>query len=399
LFGKAFELTRSKYVERPDDRKLVQSAINGMLMGLDPHSAYLDANAYRELEAQTRGEFGGVGIELTIRDGRLKVIAPIDGTPAAKAGILSGDLVTEVDGRRTKGLALDEAVKRMRGPIGTKVRLEIVRQGAERPIDVVLVREIIQVHAVSYRPEGDDIGYIRISLFNEHAVGELQHAIADLRSVIGEDKLRGYILDLRNNPGGLFDEAVGVANAFLARGEIVTTRGRNAEDSEHYAAASIAGDFAMGKPLIALVNGGSASASEIVAGALQDHRRASIVGTRSFGKGSVQSIISLGAGNGALRLTTARYFTPSGRSIQAQGIVPDIEVMQDIPTDVNAARVVTSEAALEGHLKVVEGAEEHGSQSYVPSDPKDDKALQMADNLLRGTGPKFPASARRISEN
>lgn len=287
----------------------------------------------------------------------------------------------------------------MRGPNDSKVRLRILRQGLDQPIDITLVREIIHVHAVTSRPEGDDIGYIRISQFNSHATDELKDAIASLQRAITEDKLRGYILDLRNNPGGLLDEAVSASNAFMVRGEIVSTRGRESQDNERFVATPGRGDLTKGKSLIVLINGGSASASEIVAGALQDHKRATILGTRSFGKGSVQTIIPLAGGNGALRLTTSRYFTPSGRSIQAQGIVPDIEVLQDVPADSNEVKKVRSEATLEGHLSAPDGTEEHGSQSYIPPDPKDDKALHMAEDLLRGVAhdPAFPPSARQAA--
>jgi carboxyl-terminal processing protease len=393
LFGIIFDLVRAHYAEKPDDHKLVESAINGMLNGLDPHSSYMDPKNFREMQVQTRGEFGGLGIEVTMEDGLIKVVSPIDDTPAAKAGILSNDLIVELDGKPVKGLSLQEAVDKMRGPINTQIRLKIVRKGQENPIDVTLTRETVRVRTVRARKEGDDVAYIRITQFNEQATDELKKAIKDLPAV------KGYIIDLRNNPGGLLDQAVSVSSAFMERGEIVSLRGRDPQEAQRYDAKPNPGDLTKGKPVIVLINGGSASASEIVAGALQDHKRATIVGTRTFGKGSVQTIIPLGSGNGALRLTTARYFTPSGRSIHATGISPDIEVLQDVPADVKAPTDTTSEATLRGHLKA-EGDEQKGSQSYVPTDPKDDKALHLALDLLRGStkNPAFPPDPNKAAQ-
>jgi len=390
LFGRIYELVRSRYVEQPADSKLIESAVNGMLNGLDPHSSYMDAKSFRDMEVETSGEFGGLGIEVTLEDGYVKVVTPIDDTPAAKAGILSGDVITQLDGQPVKGLTINQAVDRMRGPVNSKIRLQITRKGIDKPIEVTLVRQTIKVRSVNHRVEGDDIGYVRITQFNAQAGDELKKAIGDIAAKIPEDKLKGYVLDLRNNPGGLLDQAIAVSNAFLSRGEIVSTRGRDPEDMERFDAKRTGGDLTKGKPLVVLVNGGSASASEIVAGALQDHKRATILGTRSFGKGSVQTIMALGDA-GALRLTTARYFTPSGRSIQAQGITPDIEVLQDVPDDLKGSQDRMSEASLRGHLKA-QGDEQTGSQSYVPADPKNDKALHMADDLLRGvtTNAAFP---------
>jgi carboxyl-terminal processing protease len=398
LFGHAFELVRRKYVDRPDDAKLIQSAVKGMLAGLDPHSSYMDAKRFREMEIQTRGEFGGLGIEVTMEDGLVKVVTPIDGTPAARAGIQSGDIITDVDGQPLKRLLLDDAVDKMRGPIDSKVRLRIIREGSNQPIEMTLVRQLIQLASVKHRMEGDDIGYIRITQFDGRTSAELKRAIVAVRLEIPANRLRGYILDLRNNPGGLLDEAIAVSNVFLNQGEIASTRGRAPDATERFVAKPMGGDLASGKPLIVLVNGGSASSSEIVAGALQDRKRATIIGTRTFGKGSVQSIIPLGGSDGALRLTTARYFTPSGRSIQAQGIVPDVEVMQDVPADVKGRVNLGSEAALEGHLKGADGQEQTGSQSYVPPDAKDDKALHMADDLLRGAAQSaaFPPATEQV---
>jgi carboxyl-terminal processing protease len=381
LFGDVFERVRSDYVEKPDDSKLVESAISGMLSGLDPHSSYMDAKSFRDMQVQTRGEFGGLGIEVTMEDGLIKVVSPIDDTPASKAGIMANDIITNLDDEAVQGLTLNQAVEKMRGPVNTKIKLKIIRKGQDNPIDVTLVRDNIRVRSVRARVEGDDIGYIRVTTFNEQTTEGLKREIANLTNQIGADKLKGFVIDLRNNPGGLLEEAVTVSDTFLERGEIVSTRGRNAEETQRRSAHP--GDLTKGKPLIVLINGGSASASEIVAGALQDHKRATLVGTRSFGKGSVQTIIPLGSGNGALRLTTARYFTPSGKSIQAKGIVPDIEVLQDVPEELKARTDTKGEASLRGHLKS-EGDEKTGSQSYVPPDAKDDKALKMADDLLHG---------------
>jgi carboxyl-terminal processing protease len=396
LFGDVFERVRADYVEKPDDAKLIESAINGMLAGLDPHSSYMDAKSFRDMQVQTRGEFGGLGIEVTMEDGLIKVVAPIDETPAAKAGILANDIITKLDDEQVQGLTLNQAVEKMRGPINTKIKLTVMRKGSDKPLEISLTRDVIRVRAVRSSVEGDDVGYIRMTQFNEQTTDGLKKAITDITAKVSNDKLKGYILDLRNNPGGLLDQAISVSDAFLQKGEIVSTRGRNAEETQRFNARP--GDLTNGKPVIVLINGGSASASEIVAGALQDHRRVTVVGTRSFGKGSVQTIIPLGSGNGALRLTTARYYTPSGRSIQAKGISPDIEVMQDVPEDIKAKTDTNTkgEASLRGHLKAAEGTEQTGSQSYVPPDTKDDKALHMALDLLRGTqvNSAFPPSAK-----
>ena len=382
LFGDVFERVRADYVEKPDDAKLIETAINGMLAGLDPHSSYMDAKSFRDMQVQTRGEFGGLGIEVTMEDGLIKVVSPIDDTPASKAGILANDIITKLDDDQVQGLTLNQAVEKMRGPVNTKIKLTIMRKGQDKPIEVTIMRDVIRVRAVRSQVEGDDVGYIRMTQFNEQTTDGLKKAIADISAKVSQDKLKGYILDLRNNPGGLLDQAISVSDAFLDKGEIVSTRGRNAEETQRFSARP--GDLTKGKPLIVLVNGGSASASEIVAGALQDHKRATVVGTRSFGKGSVQTIIPLGSGNGALRLTTARYYTPSGRSIQAKGITPEIEVLQDVPADLKDKTDTKGEASLRGHLKGDAGKEQTGSQSYVPPDPKNDKALHMAEDLLRG---------------
>jgi carboxyl-terminal processing protease len=379
LFGDVFERVRADYVEKPDDGKLIESAINGMLAGLDPHSSYMDGKSFRDMQIQTRGEFGGLGIEVTMEDGLIKVVAPIDETPAAKAGIMANDIITHLDDEPVQGLTLNQAVEKMRGPVNTKIKLKVMRKGQDKPVEVAITRDIIRVRSVRSRLE-DDVGFIRITQFNEQTTEGLKKAITDLSAQAG-DKLKGFIIDLRNNPGGLLDQAISVSDAFLEKGEIVSTRGRNAEETQRF--NSRAGDLTKNKPIIILINGGSASASEIVAGALQDHRRATVIGTRSFGKGSVQTIIPLGSGNGALRLTTARYFTPSGRSIQAKGISPDIEVLQEVPEELKARTDTRGEASLRGHLKA-EGDEATGSQSYIPPDPKDDKALHTALDLIRG---------------
>jgi carboxyl-terminal processing protease len=381
LFGDVFERVRNAYVEKPDDARLVEAAISGMVTSLDPHSRYMNDKAWREMQETTHGEFGGLGIEVTMEDGIIKVVAPMDDTPAARAGIRSGDLITHINGEAVQGLTLEQAVNKMKGPVNSRTRLKIIRTSAEPPIEVSIQREIIRIRPVRYRTEGGDIGYVRISTFNEQTTDGMRKAIADISKQIPPEKLAGYVVDLRNNPGGLLDQAVSVSAAFMARGEVVSTRGRSPEETQRYTARS--GDLTKGKPLVVLINGGSASASEIVAGALHDHKRATLIGTRSFGKGSVQTIIPLGAGKGALALTTARYFTPSGQSIQAKGITPDIEVLQDVPDELKARSEIRGEASMRGHLSA-DGAEQTGSQSYVPPNEKDDKALGAAFNLLRG---------------
>ena len=382
LFGEVFERVRASYVEKPDDTKLIEGAISGMVSSLDPHSRYMNDKAWSEMQETTSGEFGGLGIEVTMEDGLVKVVAPIDDTPAAKAGILSGDLISKIDGEAVQGMTLEQAVNKMKGPVDTKTNLTIVRKGANVPLDMSITREIIHVRPVRYHTEDGDIGYIRVTSFNEQTSDGLQKAIAAISKEIPQEKLAGYVLDLRNNPGGLLDQAVSVSSAFLGRGEVVSTRGRNPEETQRFTAHG--GDLTKGKPLVVLINGGSASASEIVAGALHDHKRATLIGTRSFGKGSVQTIIPLGTGNGALALTTARYYTPSGRSIQAQGIAPDIEILQDVPPELKGRMDTMGEASMRGHLSAADGAEQTGSQAYVPPEEKDDKALNMALKFLHG---------------
>ncbi len=395
LFGDVFDRVRSDYVEVPDDSKLIDSAINGMLSSLDPHSSYMNAKMFRDMQVQTRGEFGGLGIDVTMENGLVKVVTPIDDTPAARAGVRSGDLITQLDGEQIIGLKLNEAVEKMRGKVNTSIFLTVVREGVDEPFDIKITRDVIRIRSVRSRQE-NDVAYIRITTFNEQTQTGLNKAIKNLGSKIGNDKLKGFVLDLRNNPGGLLDQAISVSDTFLKRGEIVSTRGRNAEETQRYNADP--GDLTKGKPVIVLINGGSASASEIVAGALQDHKRATVIGTRSFGKGSVQTIIPLGS-NGAIRLTTARYYTPAGRSIQAKGIDPNIVVEQEIPEDLKKRSKPRGEANLRGHLKnegTKEEEEQSGSASYVPAKKEDDKQLIYALNVLRGV--KVDSSRNTTSE-
>jgi carboxyl-terminal processing protease len=398
LFGNVFERIKTSYVEKPDDSKLMEGAINGMISALDPHSRYMNEKGWSDMQETTHGEFGGLGIEVTMEDGLVKVVTPIDDTPAAKAGMLSGDVITQIDDEIIQGMTLEQAVSRMKGPANSKIRLKVARKGVAAPIDVAIMREIIRVRPVRHKTDGGDIGYIRITRFNEQTTDGLKKAIANIAREIPADKLSGYVIDLRNNPGGLLDHAVSVSSAFMSRGEVVSTRGRSAEETQRFTARG--GDITRGKPLVVLINGGSASASEIVAGALRDHKRATLIGTRTFGKGSVQTIIPLGAGNGALALTTARYFTPSGRSIQAQGIAPDIEVLQEVPDELKNRFELKGEASMRGHL-AADGAEQAGSQAWVPPNDKDDKALTAAFNLLRGVtvNANAPTMAKRAVPN
>ncbi len=347
LFGDVFERIRSQYVEEADSQKLIEAAINGMLTSLDPHSSYMSDDAFGDMQVQTKGEFGGLGIEVTQEDGVVKVVSPMDGTPAAEAGIMAGDLITQVDGDSVIGLPLDDAVAMMRGPIGSEIIITVVREGVDDPFDVSIIRDTIKLTAVRSRVIGTTI-VLRITTFSEQTyVGLEEEMKKSVAEVGGIDKVSGFVVDLRNNPGGLLNQGILVADAFLEEGEIVSTRGRNAQDDERYNAR--ADDLAQGKPLVLLINGGSASASEIVAGALQDHRRAIVVGTKSFGKGSVQTLIPI-RGQGAIRLTTARYYTPSGRSIQSLGVMPDIVVNQPV-VDPNAAGTEEAAAAKAGNQR------------------------------------------------
>ena len=379
LFGEVFERVRAEYVDDVSDDTLVESAINGMLTALDPHSNYLNTKNFNDMKVQTRGEFGGLGIEVSMENGLVKVVSPIDDTPAARAGLKPGDLITHLDGDPVQGMSLPEAVEKMRGLINTEIKLTIRREGKE-PFDVKLTRATIKIQSVRSHLEGDNIGYIRITSFNEQTDVGLNNVMKNLKQQAG-NKLLGVILDLRNNPGGLLDQAVAVSDAFIDKGEIVSTRGRRAEDAQRYNARP--GDIAAGLPIAVLINGGSASASEIVAGALQDHHRAILLGTKTFGKGSVQTIIPL-PGHGAMRLTTARYYTPSGRSIQAKGIDPDIVVEAakiEKPTEKGDKPVKTSD------VKKDDSGDDPPEQSSV--DPAvmgtaADYQLARAVDMLRG---------------
>jgi carboxyl-terminal processing protease len=324
LFGDVFERVRAEYVDPVDDKDLIENSINGMLTGLDPHSSYMNAKAFRDMQVQTKGEFGGLGIEVTQDNGYIKVISPIDDTPASKAGVKAGDIITALDGKTVQGLSLQDAVDKMRGPPNSKITLTIKRENVDKPLEVSMLREIIHIQVVKSRMEPDNIGYVRLTQFTEQADAGLKQAVKALKQESG-GKLKALILDLRNNPGGLLDQAVAISGDFINQGEIVSTRARHTEDAQRWDAKGT--DVIDGLPLVVLINGGSASSSEIVAGALQDHHRAALLGTRSFGKGSVQTVIPL-PGNGAMRLTTARYYTPSGRSIQGQGIAPDVQVAE-----------------------------------------------------------------------
>ena len=416
LFGDVFERIRAEYVEPVTDRDVIENAITGMLQGLDPHSSYMNPRSFRDMQVQTRGEFGGLGIEVTQENGYVKVISPIDETPAARAGVKPGDLITHLNGQSTQGLTLQEAVEQMRGERGTSIRLTIRREGEARPVEISLTRDVIRPQVARFRLEGNDIAYVRLSSFNEQTEGALRRAMTTMRNQAGTN-LKGVILDLRNNPGGLLDQAVQVADDFLDQGEIVSTRARRPEDAQRWNAR--AGDITQGLPMVVLINGGSASASEIVAGALQDHRRAVVMGVKSFGKGSVQTVMPI-PGNGAIRLTTARYYTPSGRSIQATGIEPDIEVLAARP-DPNAP-VRDREADLRrslrnegeerptqpaaqtaplpplnlpaGLLERVQRIPAEGAPAFDPARPETDHQLQQAALLLRAWAAASPAPRR-----
>jgi carboxyl-terminal processing protease len=325
LFGEVFDRVRSTHVEAVESQDLIRAAIDGMLSSLDPHSGYLAPESFQDMQVDTKGAFGGLGIEVTQEDGFVKVVSPMDGTPAFEAGVEAGDFITHVDSEPTLGLTLAEAVEKMRGPVGSEITLTIVRVGEGEPLEIVIVRDVIKLTAAKVRSD-DNVIIVRVSTFNEQTTPNIKDGIKkQISKLNGIENVNGFVLDLRNNPGGLLSEAISVTDMFLERGEIVSTRGRKADDGERYNATS--GDMAKGKPIVLIINGGSASASEIVAGALQDHNRAIVMGTKSFGKGSVQSILPIGK-EGAIRLTTARYYTPSGRSIQSLGVAPDIIVEQ-----------------------------------------------------------------------
>ena len=417
LFGDVFERVRAEYVEPVNDREVIENAINGMLQGLDPHSSYMNLRNFRDMQVQTRGEFGGLGIEVSQEAGYVKVISPIDDTPAARAGVKPGDLITHINEKTTQGLTLQEAVDQMRGERGTSIRLTIRREGTTAPIEVSLTRDVIRPQVVRARLEGGDIAYIRLTSFNEQTEAGLRRALQSLRSQAGGN-LKGVVLDLRNNPGGLLDQAIQVSDDFLDQGEIVSTRARRADDAQRWNAKS--GDITNGLPVVVLVNAGSASASEIVAGALQDHRRAIVMGVKSFGKGSVQTVMPL-PGNGAIRLTTARYYTPSGRSIQATGIQPDIEVLaqredaaqnreRDREADLNRAlrndnnpTPGTAQGASArppaplpplnlppATLSAVQRMPPEGAPAFDPTKPETDHQLQQAIGLLHGIAANPP---------
>lgn len=380
LFANVFERVRSEYVEDVSDQELIESAINGMLSSLDPHSSYLDLDSFQDMQVQTRGEFGGLGIEVTMENGLVKVVSPIDDTPAFRAGLQANDYIIELDGEPVMGLTLNEAVDRMRGSVGTDITLTVQREN-EEPFEVTLTRDIITIESVRHRVEEGNVGYIRITSFTDQTDGGVARAIEEIREEAGPE-LAGFVLDLRNNPGGLLDQAVSVSDAFLERGEIVSTRSRREEDAQRFNATP--GDLAEGLPIVVLINGGSASASEIVAGALQDHRRAVLLGTDSFGKGSVQTVVPL-PGHGAMRLTTARYYTPAGRSIQALGISPDIEVL---PATVEEFQISgRRESDLRGALdndQVDEGGADIADETTDGDEPPFDYQLARAVDLLRG---------------
>ena len=385
LFGDVFERVKNDYVRETKDAELVESAINGMLNGLDPHSSYLNPNNFSDMQVSTRGEYGGLGLEVTMEEGLVKVISPMDGTPAAKAGIKTGDLIAAIDGVSIQGLTLSEAVDKMRGPVNSQIKITILRKSEKKPFDVTITRAVIRVESVRFKQE-NDIAVIRITTFNEQTEEGIDRVVNLTKAKIG-NKLRGVVLDLRNNPGGLLDQAINVSDAFLDQGEVVSTRGRRASDTQRYNARN--GQIFPGIPVIVLVNQGSASASEIVAGALQDHKRARVIGTRSFGKGSVQTVIPLSGGiDGALRLTTAKYYTPSGRSIQATGIDPDILVEQAFEDNSEAeANDRMSEANLPKHLDGQEGGKKpHVGPKVKPKagEKFDDFQLTYALRLLRG---------------
>jgi carboxyl-terminal processing protease len=408
LFADVFERARAEYVEPVNDRELIENAINGMLTGLDPHSSYLNAKSFRDMQVNTRGEFGGLGIEVTQEGGYIKVISPIDDTPAMRAGVKAGDLITALDGQTVQGLSLTDAVEKMRGAPNTRITLTIRREGAPKPIEIGLVREVIKLRVVRSRLEGGDVAYIRVSSFSEQTSASVRRAFGELKAEAG-DRLRGVVLDLRNNPGGLLPESISLSDTFLDRGEIVSTRGRNAEDTQRWNARS--GDITGGLPVVVLINGGSASASEIVAGALQDHRRAVVLGMRSFGKGSVQTVTPL-PGNGGMRLTTARYYTPSGRSIQGQGITPDVEVQatrEEVArfgpqreaelnrtlrnTDAATAQAAPPRNDLPAMAKDIAKLPPEDQPAFDPLKPETDYQLQQGLAVLRA----MPLPARRAS--
>ncbi len=406
LFGDVFERVKAQYVEDVEDEELIEAAINGMLTHLDPHSAYLDDDQFKEMQVQTEGKFGGLGIEVTMENGFVKVVSPIDDTPAFRAGVQAGDYITHIDGEAVMGLTLSEAVEKMRGEVGAPIDITIRREGEDEALEINIIRDIIRIRSVRSKVFDDQVGYIRITTFNQNTESGVKNAVEEIKEELG-DNLIGYVIDMRNNPGGLLDQAIAIADAFLDKGEIVSTRGRHERDTKRDNATE--GDLAEDLPLVVLINGGSASASEIVAGALKDHRRALVVGTKSFGKGSVQTVIPL-IGHGAMRLTTARYYTPSGVSIQAKGIEPDIEVELAKIEQLNDRR--TRESDLPGALdkneedddigenfpKKSDDGEENGGMESEQTSELEDYQLLRAIDLLRGVS-MYGSRMPEISES
>lgn len=377
LFGDVFERVRHDYVEKVEDEKLIESAINGMLTSLDPHSGYLNAKSFQEMQVQTKGEFGGLGIEVTMENGLVKVVSPIDDTPAFRAGVQAGDFISQIDNEQVMGLTLSEAVEKMRGRVGTKIKVTVLREGLQEPLEIEMTRDLIKIKSVRARAE-NDVAYIRVTSFSENTYDSMARELEVQKKAIGP-KIKGIVLDLRNNPGGLLDQAIAVSDAFLERGEIVSTRERDPMNTKRYSARS--GDIAEGLPIVVLINQGSASASEIVAGALKDHKRAVILGTKSFGKGSVQTVIPL-QGRGAMRLTTARYYTPSGVSIQATGIEPDI-IVEPAKVELIADEKGRSEASLRGHLNNDQVKEEKKPAATGKAASSDELAAEQDYQLSR----------------
>jgi carboxyl-terminal processing protease len=384
FFGQVFDRIRAEYVDPPDEQALIRAAINGMLTSLDPHSSYMDPAEFTQTQQDTSGQFGGLGIEVTMEEGVIKVVSPIDDTPAQKAGILANDYIVELDGKSVQGISIDDAVAKMKGPVGTKIKLTVIREGQQKPLYFELTRDTIAQRVVKWSMEGD-VAVLRLARFTEQAYPGIQKAIKDIYAQNKDAPPKGIVLDLRNNPVGLVDQAVYVSDAFLKEGAVVLTRGRTDSESMRYDAKPDDLDAKLAAvPLVVLINGGSASAAEIVAGALQDHKRATLIGTRSFGKGTVQSIIHMGD-NGGIRLTTARYYTPNNRSIQAAGIQPDILITENVPEDLKGRDEILGEAGLNGQIGG--GTEETattGSSVYVPPDKKDDTQLQYAIRLIDG---------------
>lgn len=385
LFGDVFDKVKRDYVEEVSDKELIESAINGMLSSLDPHSSYLNEKDFNEMKIQTRGEFGGLGIEVTMENGLVKVVSPIDDTPASKAGIQSGDYISRIDDEAVMGSTLSEAVEKMRGKPGTDIDLEVLREGESEPLKFTITRAIIKIESVRSETYGDDVIYARVTAFSENTSSNLRKEINKQKKALGNG-FRGIVLDLRNNPGGLLDQAIKVSDLFLERGEIVSTGGRLNDSNKRFNASG--GDITEGKPIVVLINGGSASASEIVAGALQDHRRGLVIGAKSFGKGSVQTVVPLSTSQGAMRLTTSRYYTPSGRSIQAEGIEPDILVEQSKIEPLNSKKLRASEASLRKHLENAKAEKEiddgNGKEQAQKELYEEDYQLGRAIDLIRG---------------